>query len=130
MKKEEIEKILSKISMAPSCIDMGWRWRVTSLGKYGNTFALSFQRPDTNTGLVGTGYGREWFVPNDATEKFIVMTAWLAIELILRHEAMEAFHYDNARILDPHKSIGELAQPDKLGETAKTKLQFTGIEKV
>lgn len=128
MKKEKIENILSNISMAPSCIDMGWNWKVTSLGKYGNTFALSFQRPDTHTGIVGIGYGREWFVPNDATEKFIVMTAWLAIELILRHEAMEAIHYDGARILDPHKSLGELAYPNKLGQETKSKLQNSSIE--
>jgi hypothetical protein len=60
MNKEIIEEILLKISMAPSCLDMGWCWRVTELGEYGNTFALSFQRPDTITGEIGTGYGREW----------------------------------------------------------------------
>ena len=96
--------------MAPSCIDMGWNWRVTSLGKY------------------GTGYGREWFVPDGSTEKFIVMTAWLAIDLILRHEAMEALHYGNARILDPHKSLDELAYPNKLGQKTETKLQSSAIE--
>lgn len=130
MKKEKIENVLSNISMAPSCIDMGWNWKVTSLGKYGNTFALSFRRPDTNTGVVGTGYGREWFVPDDSTEKFIVMTAWLAIDLILRHEAMEAFHYSSVRILDPHKSLDELAYPNKLGQKTETKLQGSAIEEV
>lgn len=126
MNKKTLEEILSKVSMAPSCLDMGWKWRVTEIGKYGNTFALSFQRPDTITGEMGTGYGREWFVPNDASEKFVVMTAWLAIELILRHEAMEAFHYDDIRLLDPHKSLGSLGYPQI--KTSKDMLKNTSIE--
>ena len=126
MKRKIIEDLLSKISISPTCLDMGWRWRVTELGNYGNTFALSFQRPDTNSGQIGTGYGREWFVSNDASEKFIIMTAWLAIELILKHEAMEALHYDEIRILDPHKSLEELSYPN--AKTSNKNLKRTLIE--
>ena len=32
-------------------------------------------------------------------------------------------HYGNARILDPHKSLDELAYPNKLGQKTETKLQ-------
>jgi hypothetical protein len=126
MTKSEIEKILKNISMAPTCLDMGWKWKVRELGEFGYTFCVSFQRPDTITGEIGTGYGREWFVPKDSSEKFIVMTAWLSIDLILKHEAMEAFHYNNERILDPHKSLSELGYPNH--KTSKDFLKETKIE--
>lgn len=127
MNKKIIEEILSNISMAPSCLDMGWEWKVKQLGVHGFVFSLSFQRPDTNTGLVDRGWGRDWYVPEDATEKFVVMTSLLAIELIVRHEYMEAFHYKNARLVDPHKSLSELAHPQTLGQIQKIELKETKV---
>lgn len=122
MGKKDLENILSKISMSPTCLDMGWKWKVTKLGKYGYVFCLSFQRPDTLTGEIGTGYGRDWFIPNDSSEKFIVMTAWLAIDLILKHEAMEAFHYNEVRLLDPHKSLSAIGHPNYKSSNLKKTL--------
>ena len=42
------------------------------------------------------------------------MTAWLCMELIVRHELMESMLVDGVRILDPHKTLEELAYPKKL----------------
>lgn len=119
MNIEEIKKVLSKIKFAPSNLDMGWEWQVKESYEKDsvvNGFLLrtSFRRPDTKTGEVGIGYGRWMFVYKDADERSIVMTAWVCAELIVKHELMEAFLYDNIRILDPHKSLEELAYPNLL----------------
>ena len=86
------------------------KWKVKSQ-QDGFLICTTFQRPDTNTGKIGTGYGRWMFLNKDCDERSIIMTAWLCMELIVRHELMESVLVDNIRILDPHKSLEELAYP-------------------
>jgi hypothetical protein len=98
---------------------MGWKWQIKeTYDKKGNVIGFfircSFKRPDTNTGKIGTGYGRPMFVWKDTDDRGIVMTAWICAKLIVEHELMESFLYKNCRILDPHKSLEELAFPNVL----------------
>lgn len=120
--KESLEHILSKISFAPSCIDLGYKYHIEEVGDIGFLISFSFFRPDTHTGEMGEGFGREWFIRKNSTEKFVVMTAKLAIDLIITHEILESFHYYNTRLIDPHKSLENLAYPEKLGQD-KTNLR-------
>lgn len=113
-KTEDVLGILSNIEFAPSCLDMHWEWNVEEVPGYGFLISVSFERPDTNTGKIGRGWGREWFIRIGSTEKFVVMTAKCSIDFVLTHESMEFFHYKKARIIDPHKSLEELAYPGKL----------------
>jgi hypothetical protein len=113
MNTKEIKKVLKGITFAPSNLDMGWKFQVKEINE-GFLIRTSFKRPDTNTGKIGTGYGRWMFVDKNAGERSIVMTAWVCAELIVKHELLEAFLYKNTRILDPHKSLDELAYPHKL----------------
>lgn len=112
---KEIKKIIKNISFAPSNLDMGWKWQVEEV-EAGFLIRCSFKRPDTNTGKVGTGYGRKMFIWKDSDDRSIVMTAWLCAKLIVEHELMEAFLYKNVRILDPHKSLEDLAHPHVFGK--------------
>jgi len=117
---KEIKKIIKNISFAPSNLDMGWKWQVKESYEKdsvlnGFFIRTSFKRPDTNTGKVGTGYGRWMFVHKDSDDRSIVMTAWVCAKLIVEHELMEAFLFKNCRILDPHKSLDELAFPHSFG---------------
>ncbi len=107
---KEIEKIVKKITFAPSNLDMGWNWEVKEV-QDGFHIRTSFKRPDTNSGEIGTGYGRWMFVDKNADERGIVMTAWVCAKLIVEHELMEAFLFSGVRILDPHKQLHELAYP-------------------
>lgn len=107
--------ILKCISYSPSAIDMNFEWEAIALEK-GHTIKCSFKRPDTNTGEIGTGWGREWYLPKESSEKFIVMTAWMAIEQVVKHELMEMFLYNGARMFDPHKSLEELAFPNEFAK--------------
>ncbi len=131
----EIKRILKNISFADSCIDFEWNWEVVGvdgdvwipnenqlsqegLGRYekihGFLINTTFKRPDTNTGIMGIGRGRRMWIEETASETSVVMTAWVCVELIIKHEAMEAFKYKDAKILNPHKTLNELAYPNYL----------------
>lgn len=107
---KEIKKILKKVTFAPSNLDMGWKFQVKEIQE-GFLVRTSFKRPDTNSGKMGTGYGRWELVSRNADDRAVVMTAWLLAELIIKHELMESFLFLGVRILDPHKSLDALAYP-------------------
>jgi len=126
---KDVKDILDKISFAPSCIDFKWGWEITEVDGLGwddlenlkssariRGFLINttFQRPDTNTGIVGVGRGRRMWVEYNATEESVIMTAWVCMELIVKHELMEAIKVGGARILNPHKTLEELAYPEKI----------------
>jgi hypothetical protein len=119
---EDVRAVLEGISFAPSCLDMGWKWEIEELrvGAEGTLKGwlvnTTFQRPDTDTGIVGTGRGRKELVGVGASESGVVKTAWLLAELIVRHELMEAFLYRGVRIFDPHHTVDELSLPHRMRE--------------
>ena len=117
----ELRAVLDGITFAPSCVDMGWKWEIEEVAEANGSpkgwlVNTTFQRPDTYTGVVGTGRGRKEWVPIGTTESGVVKTAWLLAELIVRHELMEAFLYRGVRIFNPHHTVDELALPHRRRE--------------
>lgn len=110
---KEIKKIVKNVSFENSNLDMGWKWQIKKTAD-GFLIRTTFKRPDTHSGKVGTGYGRWMFMPENIDDRGVVMTAWVCAELIVKHELMEAFRFKGVRILDPHKSLTELAYPQIL----------------
>lgn len=112
----DVYKHLNRISFKPSCLDFEWGWKVDPVsdknGLNGFLIYSVFKRPDTNTGVIGTGCGRGWYIEKNYTEKDILMTGWLAIRQIIEHELLESFCIDKARMFDPHKSLSSLAYPE------------------
>jgi hypothetical protein len=118
-----LRAILDEITFAPSCVDMGWDWEIEELrlGDGGGARQLTrgwlvnttFRRPDTHTGEIGIGRGRQELVAFGASESAVVKTAWLLAELIVRHELMEAFLYKGVRIFNPHHTVEELSLPSR-----------------
>lgn len=127
---EELKEILARISFVKSCIDFTWDWEVEELSYReaiqdleinsvhyvtrikGWLVNTTFRRPDIDTGEIGIGRGRQLFVPVGASKTNVFFTCWVAVELIIRHEAMEAIRFDGKRVLNPHHSLDELALPD------------------
>jgi hypothetical protein len=127
---EDLQTVLSRISFAPSCLDMGWEFDVEELPctaagaaavrdhaacttcggarKRGWLVSTTFQRPDTQTGEIARGRGRKEFIAIGATLSSVVKTAWLLCRLIVEHELHEAFLFDGKRVFDPHKTVDEL----------------------
>ena len=114
--KSEAQRVLDQVTFAPSCLDMGWGWDIEHVyeirdGKTeikGWNIRTTFQRPDTDTGEVGTGYGRWWFVEQGTSVSGLVKTAWLACQQIVQHELMEAFLFQGVRVFDPHAEVHAL----------------------
>jgi hypothetical protein len=92
---------------------MGYKFKIKEMGS-GFLIQASFKRPDTNTGKIGIGYGREMFINKKADERSVVFTAWVCIKLIVDHELLEAFRFKGVRLLDPHKTLEQLAYPKTL----------------
>lgn len=109
-KEPVVHEILSRIKIANSFTNaipkLGWEVKDIGVGWLIN---LTYERPDTFSGQVGTGRGRKEFVPYGAYESGVVKTAWLLLELLVRHELMEAFMYDGQRIFNPHHTVADLA---------------------
>lgn len=100
---------------------MGWAWEISEVDKslptsyrssetVGWHIRCSFKRPDTNTGEMGTGFGRWWFIEKDTTVNGIVKTMWAACKMIVEHELHEAFLYQGKRLFDPHAEVDDLIE--------------------
>jgi hypothetical protein len=114
--QEALRAVLDQITFAPSCVNMGWAWQIEELrladgSLRGWLVNTTFRRPDTNTGEIGIGSGRQELIAKGSTESGVVKTAWLLAELIVRHELMEAFLYQGVRIFNPHHTVEELSLP-------------------
>ena len=119
MTLEAVRAIIDRIDFKPSCVDMGWEWAIEEVFNAGGErrgflVSVSFQRPDTNTGVIGRGWSGPVFMPVETDETRIIMKCWNCIELVVRHELMESYCYLDERVLNPHKSIDELVYPAKL----------------
>lgn len=114
--EQALGAVLDQITFAPSCVDMGWAWQIEELrladGRVrGWLVNTTFRRPDTHSGEIGIGTGRQELIGFGASESSAVKTAWLLAELIVRHELMEAFLYKGVRIFNPHHTVEELSLP-------------------
>lgn len=65
---------------------------------------------DAVTGQQMEWTGRKWLLSLHMTETEIVCTAFKALEAALDHELREHFTYKGARVFDPHRAIGLLAE--------------------
>lgn len=91
----------------------------------GWTIATTFQRPDTDTGEIGRGKGRPWFIAVGSSESSVVKTAWLACKQIVEHELMEAFLFEGVRPFDPHAEIRDLTS---MHESRRPAPKLTGAQ--
>lgn len=117
---DELKAVLDKIAFLNTALDFKWQFHHDSIMipvglvlKYewchGWLLWCSFERPDTNTGKIGRGRGRDEIVWEGATVSAVVKTCWVLVELLVRHELMEGFRWDGARIFNPHNTVEELA---------------------
>jgi len=94
-----------------------WQFRVGPM-EDGCFLQVRFDDLDTDTGKpISTG-GRKFYISPFATDEEVVKTAWLAVEIACRHEAMERFTYKGVAIFHPHRSLEAL-----MGDTTTTERQ-------
>ena len=108
-----LKAALSLITFKNTVLDFKWEFEVEETNIRGRTAWLvrvSFERPDTITGEIGRGRGRDEIVYEGTTVSGAVKTAWLLVELMVRHELMEGFRWCDKRIFNPHNSVIDLAR--------------------
>jgi len=106
---EDLKKILSRITFQPSCVDFDWNFEVEELrfvtgaplggdnediGLKGWLVNTTFKRPDINNGKNGTGKGRQLFIARGASASGVFFTCWVLVDLIIKHEMMEAIRFN------------------------------------
>lgn len=116
---------LDRISFQNTVIDFHWRFHFRPILLKPTDDApneepawlvwAEFERPDTHTGEIGIGRGRDEIVRVGAWESGVIKTCWLLVELLVRHELMEGFRVDGLRIFDPHNSIADLQLAQQIG---------------
>lgn len=108
----ELVDVLSDISFVHTVLDFKWRfeWKRTKIEDRDAWLVwVSFERPDTISGELGRGRGRDEIVWCGTTVSGVVKTCWVLVELMVRHELMEGFRWKNARIFNPHNTVFALA---------------------
>lgn len=112
---DTLARTLGRVSFSRSCLDMGWQWETQAASRYeadrfdGWLIRCSFQRPERDTGKIGRGFGRWWYVERGATVSSMVKTMFAAAKMIVEHELLEAFKFDDGRPFDPHRTVQQLA---------------------
>jgi hypothetical protein len=110
----DLRAALGRVSFLNTALDFRWEFHVRPIADFvgdrkGFLVWATFDRPDTVTGEVGRGRGRDEVVWAGTSLSGAVKTAWLLVELLVRHELMEGFRFDGQRIFNPHNSVFDLA---------------------
>lgn len=111
--EEKLKEVLRAITLKNSVLDFNWGFeyrRAILDEKRCWLIWVCFDRPDTNTGEIGRGRGRTEIIWEGSTISAIVKTCWLLIELMVRHELMEGFRFQEKRIFNPHNSVFDLSE--------------------
>lgn len=112
---KELKEVFARITFVNTYLNFEWEFHAKPIitDQTGWLVWASFERPDSITGEVKRGRGREEVVWAGASLSSVVKTAWLLVELLIRHELMEGFRFDGVRIFNPHNSVLALASLQK-----------------
>lgn len=120
--KYDLDNVIREITFQNTVLDFKWAFEtqeiqtkdvksgqyIPNTGRKGWLIHVTFERPDTITGKIGRGRGRDEIIWAGTTESAVVKTCWLLVELMVRHELMEGFNYQGRRIFNPHNTVQEL----------------------
>lgn len=123
----ELRRVLDEITFVNTVLDFKWRFEYEPFEiccdpdekhpdgvRSGWLVWVTFERPDTLTGVIGRGRGRDEVIWAGASLSAVVKTAWVLFKLMVDHEAMEGFRWQGRRIFNPHNSVIDLARVQEL----------------
>jgi hypothetical protein len=70
---------------------------------------IQFEAINNDTGLTELQKCRKWLISKHMTSSEVVLTAWMAVQAAILHEAREHFTYKGKRIFGPHIDVDALA---------------------
>lgn len=107
MNRYQLQNLLSFVTFRD------WRFRSGPLGD-GCFIQVEFDCADTDSGEPATMRGRKWYISPFAIADEVYKTCWIAVELALRHEAMEEFKVGGVAPFHPHTNIEYLLETQDL----------------
>lgn len=107
---EEVRELVSRIKYKD------WRFRVMESGD-GFLIQAEFDDIDHDTGEPAVIRGRKWYVSSFAIADEVVKTCWVAVDMALRHEAMECFMVDGVAPFHPHNDSFAMLELPKVHRT-------------
>lgn len=110
MTKPEITALVSHIEYKD------WRFRVIANSE-GFCIQAEFTDVDHDTGKPAIIRGRKWYVSKFAIADEVIKTCWLAVELALKHEAMECFLVNGKAPFHPHNDSFAMLDLPKVHRT-------------
>lgn len=106
---EQAAQTLSRITM--SCLGVTFRLlfeqdKIVPNGRY--YLQVVYNAPCTKTKEWAEWKGRKFYLSEYMTQDEIVKTAYVAFEMVLKHEVMEGFKVDGKILFDPHINFESL----------------------
>lgn len=83
-------------------------FRIGNLLGDGYFLQVVFKATDCETGEPSEQRGRKWYISQHAVSDEVIKTCWLAVEIALRHEALEDFKLDGIAFFNPHTDCERL----------------------
>ena len=105
MQTDSMDRILTVLNRVKF---RNWTFHLREIANEVYVLQVMFDAPCNDTGLMKAHCGRNWIINSDASEDSIVKTAWMAVEIAMRHELMEQFKYNGVAIFDPHAHVSDL----------------------
>lgn len=105
-----IRDAIDRVSFGPN---LDWRWQVHHEAiDIGWRVRLSFVAADRDDARqVARHFGRWWLVEFGTTSDALAKTLFAAAKMIVEHELLEAFRFDDRLPFDPHRSVQDLTRP-------------------
>ena len=122
---EKLNETLNRVAFVNTALNFNWRFCTKSVVVIDTTpgsenapndeFArrgwlvwAEFERPDALTGQIGIGHGRDEIIWEGTYESGVIKTAWVLVEMLIKHELMKGFQVDGCRPFNPHHAIEDL----------------------
>lgn len=74
---------------------------------------VQYEQACNDTGEILTWHGGKFYLSQYMTDDEIVKKAWVAFEMCVKHEVMEAFLVDGLRLFNPHADFEALLSVSK-----------------
>ena len=99
-----LDQISDNIQLGMNCTLEYWQDNESDVG--GRFYLqISCQRPDTVTGVMGTGYSGKTYLSPHMSDSEIVQAAFGLFKGYWEHEAREAFKWRGRRVFGPHMDV-------------------------
>lgn len=105
---ERLTRIAKDIELGMGCTLEFWQDHGDEIANGRFYFQVTCERPDTFTGVMGTGYSGKAYLSEYASDSELIQIAFGLYKGYWEHEARETFKWRERRVFGPHISTEAL----------------------